>query len=316
MNKINDISSLRFKHLALYLCLIGCMHSHLQADIPGAFVDIGYGARPMGMGGAYVALASDAYSVLWNPAGLPYVENWQVTTMYAKQFGVVPYALITGVHKILPNHGMGVGVLSAGDALWRENTFLFSYGYRPNLTWPGFQSMSIGLTFKLRTVSFGNNTDGGDDRMQGSALGHGIDFGLRWKPGNRWVMGLLMRDIINNMTYNNETRETEYNEAVPTTLVIGTAYLPRKELIFTLDWDKALYSDVYDKMMAGFEIRFLNMLFFRSGLSQTFNDTNNRKVNWGLGLQYFRKTFGLRFDFAYQHYFLASTPRVSTSIWF
>ncbi|MCB0296475.1 MAG: UPF0164 family protein, partial [Calditrichaeota bacterium] len=34
------------------------------------FLKIGAGARPIGMGGAYTALANDILSIYWNPAGL------------------------------------------------------------------------------------------------------------------------------------------------------------------------------------------------------------------------------------------------------
>ena len=49
------------------------------SDIPAAFADIGYGARPMGMGGAFLAIADDANAVMWNPAGLVRLPSSQLT---------------------------------------------------------------------------------------------------------------------------------------------------------------------------------------------------------------------------------------------
>jgi hypothetical protein len=41
----------------------------------GQFLKIGVGARAAGMGGAYVAVANDASSVFWNPAGLALIPE-------------------------------------------------------------------------------------------------------------------------------------------------------------------------------------------------------------------------------------------------
>lgn len=292
------------------------MIAKVRAEIPAAFVDIGYGARPMGMGGAYVALASDAYGVLWNPSCLPYVRGWQVSTMYAKQFGIIPYMLATLARNVGSDGGMGIALLSSGDDALRETTGLISYGMRLGRFGRGLDNFSLGITLKFRQASFGNNPDGGEDQIQGNAFGYGLDLGLRWKFAARWTLGLVVRDALNTVTYNNETRAEEYQESVPSTLIIGTAFLAKPYLVFTLDWDKALYSDVKDKVLAGAELRLFKLLFIRAGWAQSLDPEPNRKLNWGLGLQYFTRTFGVRFDFAYQYHFLATTPRVSTSLWF
>lgn len=57
--------------------------AHAAAGEAGfAFLKLGIGARPMGMGSAYVALADDPTALYWNPAGLAAVEGAQVTVMH------------------------------------------------------------------------------------------------------------------------------------------------------------------------------------------------------------------------------------------
>lgn len=287
-----------------------------RADIPSAFVDIGYGARPMGMGGAYVAVASDPTAVFWNPAGLTAVRGYQISTMYAKQFNLIPYMLASGAVCLNDRHGLGLGLLTSGDDALRESTALLSYATELAPFLKSLKNVSFGLTLKIRQSSFGNNADGGVNQVTGSATGYGIDLGLRWKIHPRWTTGLLIRDMINNVTYNNETRNTSYGESVPAALIFGSACLARPNLIFALDWDKALYRDMQDKISAGGEWMLFKLVFVRAGWSQNVSGPASRKLNWGLGLQYFKKDFGVRFDFAYQTHFLATTPRVSTSIWF
>ena len=42
---------------------------------------VGIGARPLGMGRAYVAVADDANAVFANPAGLGLQKSWSITSM-------------------------------------------------------------------------------------------------------------------------------------------------------------------------------------------------------------------------------------------
>jgi hypothetical protein len=66
--------------------LVGAFSPHLAAAVPGgtgfAFLKVGVGARAMGMGSAYVALADDPTASYWNPAGLASIRNTQVTAMH------------------------------------------------------------------------------------------------------------------------------------------------------------------------------------------------------------------------------------------
>lgn len=303
------------KNLLLSMMLVFSISPWARGDIPAAFVDIGYGARPMGLGGAYVALASDAYAPIWNPACLPYVRGWQVSSMYAKQFGIVPYYLLSGARSLSEDYGIGGAIFSSGDALLRETTAMVSAGVRLGRFSPTLTNVSAGATLKLRYASFGQNSDGGDN-VKGSALGFGLDLALRWKVSTRWTAGLLFRDALNSVEYDNETRNVQYGEAVPRSLILGTAFLAKPYLVFTMDWDKSLYEDTKDKVAVGAEIRLFRIVFLRGGWSQSMDTDPNRKYNWGLGVQYFKRHFGIRFDFAYQVHFLATTPRVSTSIWF
>jgi hypothetical protein len=60
----------------------------------GEFMALGGGARAMGMGSAFTAIADDATATYWNPAGIGVLEalrgspkNWSAVFMHAEQFG-------------------------------------------------------------------------------------------------------------------------------------------------------------------------------------------------------------------------------------
>ena len=90
---MNKLISLIRTHslLILYLILILCPHTptpaHAQPmqrlEIPSSFNPVGSGARALGMGGAFIAVADDATAASWNPGGLIQLETPEVSVVGA-----------------------------------------------------------------------------------------------------------------------------------------------------------------------------------------------------------------------------------------
>lgn len=53
----------------------------------GDFMAVGGGARALGMGGAFAAVANDASTIYWNPAGMSGFGKRQLMFMHSQQFG-------------------------------------------------------------------------------------------------------------------------------------------------------------------------------------------------------------------------------------
>ena len=49
----------------------------------GAYLKMGVGARALGMGSAFTAMADDATSAFWNPAGLARLQKGEASFMHA-----------------------------------------------------------------------------------------------------------------------------------------------------------------------------------------------------------------------------------------
>lgn len=73
--------------------------------------DLGVGVRPLGMGGAFVALADDESATLYNPAGLAYLAAPQISSFYERRFGASNYLSALGA---LPRIGGGLSLFSFG----------------------------------------------------------------------------------------------------------------------------------------------------------------------------------------------------------
>jgi len=74
MKKIILITSL--------LLFLSVSLAHTESKYAGDFLNIGVGAKALGMGGAFVAVANDATAVHWNPAGMSNLNKNEVNLMY------------------------------------------------------------------------------------------------------------------------------------------------------------------------------------------------------------------------------------------
>lgn len=80
---------LRFRLCALAALIVSLVVvADAQATkYAGAFMMDGGGARPLGMGSAFVAVADDASATFWNPAGIAGIQKRELLIMHAERFG-------------------------------------------------------------------------------------------------------------------------------------------------------------------------------------------------------------------------------------
>ncbi len=197
----------------------------------GDFEDIGVGARPIGMGSAFVGLVDDAHSIYYNPAGLSRLTQIEFTSGYGKLFwglddgSNLGNAFIGYAHPLEKWGGIGVGWLSLGlKGFYREDTFILSYGNKL------FSSLSAGLNFKILSKRYDKyeymKSDLLFQKKGYSRIGFSSDIGLLYNLTANIFSGLSITDIIQpNMNLGDK------RDKLPLGVRIGIAYRDKVNLI-------------------------------------------------------------------------------------
>ena len=72
---------------AATLCLSALSAAQASTKYAGEFLKIGVGARALGMGGAFIAIADDASAAYWNPAGMANLQHGELLFMHSEHYG-------------------------------------------------------------------------------------------------------------------------------------------------------------------------------------------------------------------------------------
>lgn len=120
----------------LILCLIISSQSFAvdEGSHAAEFLSHGVGARAIGMGSAFVAIADDSTATYWNPAGLTNIEKNSFSTMYSDTFrsgdgsffskGLVNYNFVNYVHQIEDIGSIGLSWIRLGIDDIPRTTFI------------------------------------------------------------------------------------------------------------------------------------------------------------------------------------------------
>ncbi len=157
----------------------------------------GFGARAMGMGQAYTALANDPTAVFWNPAGLESVYNQNITFFHMTAiegtlYDFLGYSLPT-LH--LGTFGVGIARMSTGDIQERNSQkvegsifaweFYQAYvSYAKKLPY----NVTAGFSIKVLREQWGQMEWSGDL----NDTGVGMDVGFLYHPD--FSTNILLRD--------------------------------------------------------------------------------------------------------------------------
>ena len=323
---------MKYKIISIFL-IFTFMKTPAQelSNFAGAFVDIGFGARPAALGNAFVGLANDVNCIVWNPAGISSIKTMQTAFTYTKLLGLVDYNYLAFSLPLKNNQGAGAALIVSGDAALREYTLNLGYSRQFLL-----DSLFIGVGFKFRYASFGNNSlnagdfllfeddeiaDGMMNQVKGSAAGFGLDFGVIYNVNEKIKVGLMFRDIYSPLFWNSKVDNPDkkakgkYSELIPFEPTIGTAFRVAEKIPVTTDYTSVVRKDVSDKLRTGLEISMMKILSIRGGIQYFLNNEKDEKYSIGLGLNFGAgKERRMHLDYTFMMEELANSQRISIGL--
>ncbi|MBS3735878.1 MAG: hypothetical protein V5A87_02905 [Candidatus Bipolaricaulota bacterium] len=184
--------------LAVLLLMAGTASGQDEYSNPGALLDLGRGARPMGMGGAFIGLADDENAVYYNPAALGFLDEFGVTTLWSPQFGFLDYGGIGFARKYvgLSTSALYSGSIAVPNEFGADTGTSFSYLSGNGVLGFGFPLLSqLSLGGKARYyyshLTLDSSEDGYGWSVDPAIIAKGENFGLGIMVENALTGGLV-----------------------------------------------------------------------------------------------------------------------------
>jgi hypothetical protein len=225
----------------------------------GAYLRLGAGARPLAMGGAFVAVANDATAGYWNPAGLSRVAEPQLVGMHSllaldRRYNYVAAAYPFGAAGTISLSWVNYSVAdieardgngeATGEFANGENAFLISYGKTLR------SDLALGGTVKLLR----------HDLAGRSAAGVGYDLGVLFKPREYLALGASAQNLQTRIYWDNRAKT---KETFPPMKRVGFQVKPLAFVNLSVDYE--IIARQGGKWHAGGELDFGNKLVLRVG---------------------------------------------------
>ncbi len=230
-----------------------------MAQNRGAYLHVGAGARALGAGGAFVALANDVTAGYWNPAGLGELTAPQLGGMYSvlslnrqHNYAAAAYPLGTAgaigiswigyrTGNIAARNRFGVVTGKLGND---QNPLLFSYGNQVT------ENFALGGNVKL----FFQNLAGA------SASGMGFDLGAKFKLSEVLILGAGVQNLQPQVSWKITGKG---RKALPVNTRAGVNVKPLPFMNLAADYE---FNDQQKgRWHAGWEIFLGNMFGLRTG---------------------------------------------------
>ena len=317
-----------FRVISLFMMIIFVVVSTQSQDRRAgangaAFLNVGVGARAVGLGSATAALSNDVNQIFWNPAGAALRNDMmQVSFDYNKWIGDLNHNALALSYNMQDIGTLALGVLMFGATdipavrdMYPDNPDLWPYQIETNpnttysysdmvisLTYSKYliDNLSIGITAKLVSETI--------DDINTSTVA--FDFGSVYDIGVlNWKIAARLSNLGGSMKF------YQYAFELPLAFSIGSSIVPlqldeQASLMLTVDAIK--YQDGPQYFFAGGEVNIMDILSIRGGYKFNYSGTEDdgtrlrdkisttlEGASFGAGIKVPVPGYDLRVDYAF-----------------
>ncbi|MBN2544022.1 PorV/PorQ family protein [bacterium] len=272
------------------------------------FLEIGVGARSIGMGEAFKAVANDATALYYNPGGVAWLTKKEVAVTYIKYPANISYGfvgLLYPMRVIGGSFGLAWYGLSTGEI--EETTWEHTEGTGRTFY---ASDMALGLTYsRMLTDKFSTGVTLkyiGEFYANEQAHGWAVDIGTLYFTDFK-----SLRIGANISNFGPDMKFIQDGYPLPMSFHFGLAgevfQTPTHKL--TLAGGLCRPSDNLEKYSAGLEYWYRNNFALRFGKKISYDDEN---FSAGAGLALPIGKFEIKLDYAYTHYNYLSDSHITT----
>jgi len=316
-----------FRVISLFMMIIFVVvYSQSQDRRAGAngvaFLNVGVGARAVGLGSATAALSNDVNQVFWNPAGTALRSGlMQVSFDYNQWISDLNHNALALSYNMQDIGTLALGVIMFGASdipadrdiyddpdlqnLSWENKTSSTYSYSDmmiSLTYSKYlmDNLSIGLTAKLISENI-------DDISTSSVA---FDFGSVYDIGIlNWKIAARLSNLGGDMKF------YQYAFSLPLAFSIGTSIVPLQldeQASLMLSVDAIKYQDGPQYFFGGAELTIMDILSIRGGYKFNYSGTEDdgtkfrpklsttlEGASFGAGVKVPVKDYDIRIDYAF-----------------
>jgi hypothetical protein len=301
------------------------------------FLQIGVGARPIAMGGAFVALAQDATALFWNPAGIADVGNQSL------HFSHTPWWASVNMNSAAYAFGLGeVGSFGLSLTALSMDPMEVTTEYQPDGTGQTFdaQDLAIGLSYARHLTeqfNVGLTVKYVQQRIWNeTASGVAFDIGTQYRLWfNNFTIGMSLTNFGGDMRY--DGRDLSYkldtdpslpkNRLSPVKLETEDYPLPlhfqvgvamdairSNDFVWKLAADVTHPNDNKERVNVGTELALFDQIFARGGYRYNYDDED---FTVGMGVAIPIEGVKVVFDYAWAKYkLLPNVHRLSVGVTF
>lgn len=299
------------------------------------FLKIGVGARGVGLGETFVAIANDASTLYWNPAGLVEFTEHAVFFSHTEYVVDLQHEFFGGVYHFTGADALGFSVISLHTPDMEITTEAQPFGTGRYFK---YGDLALGLSYARRMTdqfSFGITVRYVEETLDILKMrGMMVDLGTYYRTGlGSSRFAVVVSNFGANVAPSGTATEydgTKVNSfqsySPPTIFKIGFAMEPYETENHRLTTSMELNhpNDNAENLHFGVEYSWKGWLFLRTGLRRTIgeplfgrDDTNTGDVTLGLGVIATTSISKITFDYAYANFnLLGSVHRISLGLIF